>query len=475
MSKPKRIPAGVINRAFAPVDIASLVFFRIAFGAVMMWEVWRTFAYDRIYLYWIKPRLLFKYFGFSWVEPWPDQWLYIHWGFMGVLALFIAIGFLYRGSMALFFLSYTYFFLLDAALYVNHTYLVCLFSFLMILAPANRALAVDATIWPKIRSQTYPAWILWLLRLQMGVVYFFAGVAKISGDWLRGEPARFWANTRETFASLGGVVQHEWFPYFMSYGGFLFDLLVVFFLIWKRTRIVAFCVAVLFHLMNAMLFSIGFFPWLAIGATTLFLSPGWPRRALALFRYRADAPALEKITIPKGAGKVAVLAFVIIYSGIQLVLPLRRFASSGGMEWTYAEHRFSWQMMLVRKSVASLYYVIDPNIHKTVSVKPRKYLLPHQERRMGWRPDMVVQFARYLATVMPRAGLQPLKVETRTYVSLNGRKPKLFIDPNTDLAAQPWPFGRPHWLLRVDVEPLPPRGEESSSNPYELRGSDSES
>ena len=31
------------SRLMAPVDIAPLVFLRIAFGAVMLWEVWRYF------------------------------------------------------------------------------------------------------------------------------------------------------------------------------------------------------------------------------------------------------------------------------------------------------------------------------------------------------------------------------------------------------------------------------------------------
>src|ERR1700736_4041134 len=120
------------NRAFAPVDIASLVFFRIAFGLLMVWEVWRYFRYGWIATYWIEPRFLFKYYGFSWVEPWPGNGLYIHWAILGVLGLFIAAGFLYRLSAALFFAGYTYTFLLDQSRWLNHTYLICLFSFLLI-------------------------------------------------------------------------------------------------------------------------------------------------------------------------------------------------------------------------------------------------------------------------------------------------------------------------------------------------------
>lgn len=118
--------------------------------------------------------------------------MYIHWGVLGTLAVFIATGFLYRVSVVLFFLAFTYSFLLDQALYLNHLYLVCLFSFLLIFMPANRALSIDSWLRPRIRSQTTPAWTMWLLRLQIGVVYFYGGVAKISPDWLRCEPMRSW-------------------------------------------------------------------------------------------------------------------------------------------------------------------------------------------------------------------------------------------------------------------------------------------
>jgi len=96
-------------------------------------------------------------------------------------------------------------------------------------------------------------------------------------------------------------------------------------------------------------------------------------------------------------------------------------------------------------------------------VKPRDYLDPRQIARMGWRPDMVQQFARYLTTVMLRAGPEPLKVQVRMFVSINGRKPQLVFDPNVDLAAEPHVWGRPRWLLQIH-RPLPPVGQDFTQN-----------
>src|SRR3982074_570373 len=90
--------------AFAPVDIASIVFFRIAFGLLMVWNVWTYFSHHLIGPRWLEPRFLFKFYGFSWVQPWPGNWLYVHWAALGLFALFMASAFFYRLSAVMFFL-----------------------------------------------------------------------------------------------------------------------------------------------------------------------------------------------------------------------------------------------------------------------------------------------------------------------------------------------------------------------------------
>ena len=446
----------VCNYAFAPVDIASFAFFRIAFGLLMAGEVVHWWVKGWVWLFWIEPRFLFKYYGFSWIQPWPGNGLYIHWIVLGILGLFIAAGFFYRISAALFCLGYTYTFLLDESLWINHGYLICLFSFLLIFVPANRAVSIDAWLKPKLRSQTTPAWTLWVLRLQTGVVYFFGGIAKISPDWLHGEPMRTWLTRKSDFPILGRIFQQEWAAYGASYGALLLDLFAVPLLLWRRTRVLAFYLVLAFHLLNASLFYIGVFPWLAIAATTLFLSPSWPRRVMSLFRRTKSPesiPVSERVC-PSSARQSITLGLLAIYAAIQILVPLRHFLYSGGLEWMYAEHRFGWRMMLMRHSARAFFYVTDPNDGETYQVLPTDYIELRQAGRMSWRPDMILQFAHYLAAIMPRTGPLPLRVEARVFVSLNGRKPQLLVDPNVDLASQKRTLGRPRWLLRVDG-PLP--------------------
>jgi hypothetical protein len=379
--------------------------------------------------------------------------------------VFVTVGFLYRVSAALLFLSYAYFFLLDEARFVNHTYLICLFGFLLIFVPANRALSVDAWLNPKIRSQVTPAWALWLLRAQMGVVYFYGGIAKISPDWLRGEPMRTRMADNNNLPILGRFFREDWAVYGASYGSLLLDLLIVPLLLWRRTRVAAFCAAAVFHLINARWFAIGIFPWLALAATALFFSPSWPRRIIGVFRTAQSIRAPANWKLPALGKQVVVLTLVAIYLAIQVLFPLRHFLHPGGVEWRYAEHRFSWRMMLVRHYSVAYFYVTDPNNNRTFRVAPGQFLNSRQRNMITMLPDYPLQFAHYLATVMPRTGPKPLRVEARISLSINGRKPQLYLDPNVDLAAEHRTLGRPRWLL-PNREPLPPRGKKFSDDEF---------
>ena len=462
---PTSFLATIRKLAFAPVDIASLVVFRIAFGVVNVCLVTRILLERSIAPWWITPAFLFKYAGFSWVQPWPGNWLYIHWVAYGLFAFFIAIGFLYRVNTVLFFLSHTYFFLLDQGCYVNHLYLIGLFGILFMFVPAHRAFSVDAWLNRKLRSQTVPAIGLWLFRIQMSAVYFFAGIAKLTPDWLRGEPMRFWLRQKEHFGVLDPFFHSQWAAYGGSYGSLLLDLSLAPLLLWRRTRVPAFCAAVIFHALNAWIFSLDIFPWLAIAATTLFLSPSWPRRILAFFRPSLRVPSPESAELVPRWKQTLGLNLAAIYVAIQVLVPLRNFIHQGGIEWLYMEHRFSWQMMLHRHALVTNFYVTDPNTGSDIQVQPGEFLSLKQISRMGWRPDMVRQFAYFLADRYPRFGREPVQVEVRMFVSVNGRKPKLFIDPLVNLAGEPRCLGRPRWLLEIH-DPLPPPGKDFSGEPY---------
>ena len=123
--------------------------------------------------------------------------------------------------------------------------------------------------------------MLWTLRAQLGVVYVFAGLAKLNPDWLlRAQPLRIWLAAQRDFPLLGAWLSEVWAAYLLSWLGAAFDLSIVGFLLWSRTRAYAYAALVVFHLCTGLWFPIGMFPWIMILSATLFFSPDWPRRLL---------------------------------------------------------------------------------------------------------------------------------------------------------------------------------------------------
>lgn len=436
---------------FEPVDISFLVFFRVVFGAILVWEVYRYFTRGWIGRYFVEPVVNFTYYGFSWVKPWPGRGMYIHFFVLGLAAACVMVGFLYRFAAPVLFVTFTYFFLLDQTRYMNHFYLVCLISFLMCFLPAERAFSVDALLRRKIRSDTVPAWTLWLLRAQIGIPYFFGGIAKLNSDWIYGgEPMRIWLSPFKKIVGVGHLFGAEWVVYSFVIGGLLFDLLVVPLLLWRRTRPFAFAAAILFNLVNAVIFEIGIFPWLMLGALFIFFPPDLVRRFARAFMSPGEEfddaakpsqasakPIAQGSSCPSlSTAQKVVVGLLAAYLMVQLVLPLRHFLYPGNVSWTEEGHNFAWHMKLRTKGGEAVFTVTDPRSGQAWTIKPANYLESHQVTKMSTKPDLLVLFAHHLAEEKRREGYDDVEVRARVMVSLNGREPQLLIDPNVDLAKQ---------------------------------------
>jgi hypothetical protein len=368
---------------------------------------------------------------------------------------------MYRLATTLFFLGFTYIFLLDQTNYLNHFYLISLISFLMIFMPANRALSVDAYLEPDLHSDSAPAWALWLLRMQIGVAYFYGGLAKLNADWMRGEPMRHWLADRMDFPIIGRFFGEEWTVWLFAYGGLLLDLLIVPALLWKPTRKYAFAVAVAFHLLNSQLFSIGVFPWFMLFATMLFFPPDMPRRiARTLFPKKPMRKQREKaLQTPVTQTRFTtrqklIVASFAVYTFVQLLFPLRHFAYPGDVNWTEEGHRFSWHMKLRDKESQATFIVRDLATNREKEIDARKYLSERQAQKMSERPDMILQFAHYLRDTYRRAGYPNVEVRVNTITSVNGRKPQHMIDPRVDLGRAPRTLAHESWIVPLS-EPLP--------------------
>ena len=267
------------TKLYQPLNNASLAYFRIIFGLIMLWEMYRYASKGWIQKYWITPDIHFTYFGFSWISPLPGDGMYYLFAIMAIAAIGITLGLFYRISASTFFICFTYMFLLEQTKYLNHFYFASLISCLMIFIPAHQRFSLDALRKPAIRASFAPAYNLYLLRFQMGVVYFFGGIAKINPDWLSAQPLKMWMAKRADYAIIGPYVNNQNFIYGMAYSGLLLDLFIVPALLYKKTRIPAFLAVCFFHISNALIFNIGIFPWFSIGITALYFSPACPKHS----------------------------------------------------------------------------------------------------------------------------------------------------------------------------------------------------
>jgi vitamin K-dependent gamma-carboxylase len=438
-----------------PVDGAGLAAFRILFGLMMCAGIVRFMANGWIDRFYGQPGFFFKYWGFEWVAVPPVPAIYALFGLLAVAALCIALGAFYRVATAVFFLGFTYAQLLDVTNYLNHYYLVCLLALLLVIAPLHRTWSIDAWRRPTAATGTAPAWALWILRLQVGAVYFYAGLAKLNADWLlHAQPLNIWFMARTETPIIGPLLDELWVAYAASWGVFLFEMACVPLLLWSRSRPYIYVVIVAFHALTRVFFDIGMFPFIMVVAASVFFTPAWPRHWLRRWipGHAPGAPAAPASPV-RTRWRALGLAALAAYTAVQLLLPLRHYLYPGDVSWNEEGMRWSWKVMLREKHGSITYHVRIPGSDQELQVSPRKYLDGRQAREMAGQPDLILQLAHRIADDFRARGHGDVEVRAEALVSLNGRPAQLMIDPEVDLARVDDGLSRKHWVLSEPRDP----------------------
>lgn len=436
----------LLNR---PLSIAPLVVFRLIFGLMMALSTLRFMLKGWVSELYIEPKFFFPFYGFEWVKPLPGQAMYVVFALVLLFSLMIMLGWYYRVSTALFFILFTYVELIDKTNYLNHYYFITLVSFLMIFMPAHRRFSIDAWRRPAIRSHTAPAWTINLLKFQLGVVYMFAGIAKLNSDWLlHALPLKIWLPAKSHLPLIGTLLEYEWVAYVLSWGGAFYDLFIVFFLLNSRTRPIAYIFVVMFHVLTAILFpGIGMFPFIMILSTLIFFSASFHKKIIhflsGILRLKEQASPQPDIAKLPGVGK----AFLALYVTWQLLMPWRYLLYPGPLFWTEEGYRFSWRVMLMEKAGYVSFHVKDPETGRSGQVAAYEYLTPQQEKMMATQPDMILQFAHFLRDELKKQGLVNPQVRAESWVSLNGARSRLYTDTAIDLTKEKESFLAKTWIL----------------------------
>lgn len=394
------------------VDAGSLVALRIGFGLLMSVAVLRYFLHGWIGAQFVEPRFFFTYQGFEWVAPGPSWLMHALFGGLFVLGLCIAVGWRLRLSAGLFCAGFTYVQLCDKSNYLNHYYLISLISLLLALAPLSGNPGRVALGW------------LLTFRVQVGVVYLFAGLAKIDADWLiRAEPLGGWLQAKASMPVIGSWLALPATAWLFSWVGMLFDLCIVPLLLWHRTRVLAFAAVVVFHVLTALLFPIGMFPWVMIVMAMVFLPPTWPRRWFAMKSSGHTAPISNGLACVLG-----------IYMLVQIGLPAVRHLAPSANHWNEVGFRFAWKVMLIEKRGRVEYLVESDDLSQRILVDPGDELTGFQVSMMSGQPDMILEYGHHLSAVYGARWGQPAAVRVRSLVSLNGAAPRTLVQPSVNLA-----------------------------------------
>ena len=368
-------------------------------------------------------------------------------------ALLVALGYYYRPAVVLFFLSFTYIELMDKTTYLNHYYLVSVLSLMLVFLPAHACFSLDARRRPQRASSRVPRWTIDALKMLLGIVYCYAGLAKINSDWLlHAMPLKIWLSAHYELPVLGKLLQQPWAPYAFSWGGMLYDLSIPFLLLHRPTRTLALALVVVFHALTALLFPIGMFPYLMIVSSLIFLDASVHRRLLGpvarLFNRPLASPDHQR-SIPAHRNHLALIAVGTLLL-LQLLLPWRYWAYPGELFWTEEGYRFSWRVMLLEKAGYAHFRVVDAATGKRFYVDNADFLTPLQEKQMATQPDFILQYAHLLAGHFQQQGHANVQVFVDSYVALNGRPSRPYVDPTVDLTQIKESFHRQNWLVPFD-------------------------
>jgi hypothetical protein len=425
-----------------PTEAAPLAAFRVLFGFLIALSIIRFVAYGWVEKLYLTPTFHFTYLGLSWAKP-LGPLTYVIFLVCFISAAGVALGYRYKLSAITLFLSFTYIEAMDKTTYLNHYYFISVVSLLLCFLPANADFSLDVKQ-RRVCRQYVPVWSILSLKMFVGIVYFYAGLAKLNTDWLfEAQPLSIWLSTKTDIPIIGNLFEYPWLHYLFSWGGAFYDLSIPFLLLNKRTRNIAFLLVIAFHIMTRILFPIGMFPWIMIAAATVFFASDTLKNILT--KTFAFLSSKESINDMSRHSFSKILVGVLIIS--QIVLPWRYLMYPGELFWHEQGFRFSWRVMVMEKQGYTTFRVVDKNNGEHWTVKNDDFLTSFQEKQMAFQPDFILEYAHHLAEYYKINQNRNIAVYADSYVSLNGRSTKRFVDPTIDLTTRSRNLIPIDWLL----------------------------
>jgi hypothetical protein len=422
----------MLRSLFKPVSILPFTTFRILFGIVVLYGLLISVYKGEIENRFTDLNFYFNYYGFEWL-PYPgDSGVILLYVLCSLAAIGIILGFFYRFSVVLFGLTFSYLHTIDATNFINHYYLIWIFSVFLFFVPANSFFSLDRYFGLTKPQSSIPNYLRLVFLIQIGIVYTSAGIAKLNSDWLfAAMPLKIWLGQHTDYPILGTLFQYGQLQYAFSWFAVFYDLTIVWFLIYKKSRGFAYFFVLTFHLLTASLFDIGLFPPLMIISCLLFFPADWHLKILKFFGMKNAENA--ETCIPKLNNFT--FSFLTLFVLIQLLLPFRHLMlTKNNILWTQEYYRYGWRVMLLENEGLAQFTVWDEKNGKKYEIDNNLYLSGYQIKRMAVQPEHIRQFAHFLARVYKeKFSIENPKVTADVFVAYNGRVSKRLIKKEVDL------------------------------------------
>ena len=106
--------------------------------------------------------------------------------------------------------------------------------------------------------------------------------------------------------------------------------------------------------------------------------------------------------------------------------------------------------MLAEKAGTASFYVKDAATGREGLVDNAEFLNRHQEKQMAFQPDMLLQYAHFLADHYQQPHSPAPAVRAEVYVTFNARPSRLFISPTENLAVLQDTWEDKNWIFPIE-------------------------
>ncbi|CAH1390441.1 unnamed protein product [Nezara viridula] len=386
----------------------------------------------------------------------------------------IMLGWNYKLSCVTFALPYWYMFLLDKSSWNNHSYMFGLLVLLFLATDSHSLWSVDAYKGVIPNNRHVPLWNYAVLRFQLFLLYFYAGLKKTEFDWINGYSMASLSDHWVFFPMKVFLDKDQIDLWIIHVFGFLIDLTMGFLIYFDKTRALSFYILTSFHLMNSQMFHIGMFPFVCLATMPLFCGFNWPRQFFLMqmnrFKFLVENDTAKNPIcyyeedvkdgpyVPKKRQCVTVV-MLYMHAVIQLFLPYSHFVTLGYNNWTNGLYGYSWDMMVHTWDTSRIAVkLVNFDTNESMFIDPEAWV---QNNRWQRHADMIYQYSKCVKkNVKALKKMNNMALYIDIWVSLNKRFHQRMFDPRVDILSVKWsPFERVSWVMPLLDELTPIRDE----------------